>query len=663
MVFTLGVNAQVRKTDTLTKSKKAQRINQKIIKPNLIKKEKKEESQTLKPTLTLSPKVSEVSFLKEFKTEGEFTDNSNTYGKRVLKVVAEGNDYKDKFEVNVEDVKSTKTESEEDGVTLVCMDQTITVDSNTASFEEFIGKGVSPWLQPGMVMHVDDYFNFNRSPLVARRNPITIYTEMNRNGGSIKKVVENPHSPSNIQSALTTLSEDGNVGSNFEFDYTEIVNIDQFSFDLYGEYRNNMVNFGVSAGHSKEERKESYYYKIELFQNMFSVAVDPLVAENVFVEEQPNLDEFLYVSRVNYGRRVIIVVESDLKLSSKENDLRVELNSLVHSAVMDYSYQRSKLSNQLRIKAFFYGGESTNDFALVGDLIRNGTIGVRESLADYFEGLASRSEFAKPISYEIRNLNNQRMAMESVFTQTIQTCIPEITENIKLKVTLESLQNVNTRSSRTTHDTYGLQQYIDLKIAHNITEHTNVKRHNGEAEYRKFENRIGEPNAEGKPAQVNQIINGDGNHQISERVNRSTNFNANINNSLTFVIPPRIFAEGELKAEYQFRIYTWLKEYTRTKNVIGDNTEPKVLINWEYIDVDIKQVIHYLINPSSLIFDSKLYTDFYPEGEVFTETGASKINMPFKKGEDNTLMGAIVLNISGTNATAIAWYRFELVED
>ncbi|MGJ8743566.1 thiol-activated cytolysin family protein [Polaribacter sp.] len=660
MFFALGVHAQIKATDTVKKSYKNVRLKKIKTNGKLIKKKPEEKEKTKKiyslngrKLNVVRPINSNISFLKNYEVKDKFTSISDTYGERKISIISDD-------EKNGIDTKVVDKGKKEENNGLECVNQTITVDANSSSFKEFVNEGNSDWINPGVILNVEDFLDFNRKPFIAARNPITISTNLTRSGSS-KLVIQNPQSVSNIQDALNTLKKGGNVASNFSFDYSEIHNIDELSIGVYGEYRNNLIGLETSAGYATRNRKEKHYYKVEVFQNMFSISVDALVAEDIFVDKQPNLQDLLYVSKVNYGRRVIIILESDVKFTSKESELRVEIDRLFQGGVAEFDYNRLRIKRNLDIKAIFYGGDPDNDFRLVGNLIESGNLDANKSLKSYFTQLESNAEQALPISYELRNLNNDRLGMRSVFTQDIRSCTPKLTANLELKVTLTGIQNINTRSSQTKSDSYGLQQYIDYKQSRgDIKEGTmNKQSIKSKNEFRLFPNRIGVANEDGK-VHVNQIINGNGDHKIAVQENKIQN-PFNINNSLTFTIKPNLFDET---VNTRFRIHSWLKEYTKLKRGTKKNVDPTVLVDWNYIDVDLKVVVQYLLDPNAgMVFNERFHDTNLQNDSQFMITGTANVDMPFAKGNDGkSLIGAIRLNKPGTNATAIAWYEFRLVD-
>ncbi|WP_158841333.1 thiol-activated cytolysin family protein [Polaribacter sp. L3A8] len=661
LFFTLGINAQIKKTDTVKKSVKKGRLIKLKTNPKLIKKDtedkeipKKYYSLNGSKSGVINAKNPKFSFLKNFKVKDNFSSISDTYGERSVTVISD--DEKNSIETTVVDTSGKELE---DG--LECVNQTITVNANSSSFKEFVEEAVPTWIKPGVILNVTDFLNFNRRPVVAARKPITIFTDLNRNG-SVTEIIENPGSISQIQTAVNNLNKGGNVMSNFAPEYTEVHNIDEFSFEVYGEYRNNIIGIETAASYANRNRKESHYYIVEVFQNMFSISVEGLDAEQVFVEEQPNMQDFLYVSKVNYGRRIIVVLETKFKLNTKETDLSVEIDRLFQDGGVEYNSNRLKVKNEVTIKALFYGGDPTTDYRLVGNLIESGGLNAGASLRSYFESLPSNSEQAAPISYELSNLNNERLGMRSVFTQNIRTCTPKLTNNLKLKVTLTGIQNIQTRDSqdRKLTDIYGLQQYIEYKKTRSTFNNMNLKSIPGKEQYPMFSNRIGVANEDGI-IHTNQIINGNGDNTITVKQDRSLN-PEQINNSLIFTITPNLFDES---VNTRFRIHSWLKEYTKLKNGLNKNVNPKVLVDWAYIDVDLKKIIQNLMYPDSGMLFDKPYPDTRLQtGDSFLiEEGGTNVMMPLAKSKNgNALVGPIKLNLPGTETTAIAWYEFRLVD-
>jgi hypothetical protein len=584
----------------------------------------------------------DIKFTDPYKSEGDVS------GERMIEIIS--HEFTEKNETNVSNLGAPEESPNE-----TCVKQSININANSKSFKEF--RGAPQWLKPGVILDIGDFLDGSQTAIIKERNPITISTTIATGGANSSVVVEKPHENSEIIKAIDNLRH-GSVPSDFQFEYSEIHSIEELGFQVYGSYHNNFLGLETSLGLESFNSKAKHYYKVDLTQIMYSLEVNGLIADEVFKGDQPNMQNLVYISRVNYGRRAIIIVESSMQLNSREMNTRIAVDRLIQGGEVEVGFNKIKIDEQNTIRPLFYGGETDVNFRLSADLISGANL--TESFEEYFNNLESNPEFAVPISYEISNMNNQQLGMRSVFNQTVRSCVPKIKENIKVKVTFNGLQSIKSRHRKTDNDMYGMQQYIEYKQWRGDnapSEDSGINKQYLNREIKKFSEIIDDECENGK-TYTNKIIHGNVNHTINVRednINRSPN----VNNSLTFVVTPSIFDDGEDTRVYtRFRFHTWLKEYT-TKN----NTKPAIIEDWTYIDADLSKIVQYLLDPNSGInFSQPFYDTRVTANSLFLAPTNEGVGMYLAKKGDRALEAPILFNLDGTNTTAVGWYTFELVD-
>ena len=251
-----------------------------------------------------------------------------------------------------------------------------------------------------------------------------------------------------------------------------------------------------------------------------------------------------------------------------------------------------------------------------------------------------------PIGYDIKNLDNQLVGLENNMLQPeYETCIPK--RDFKLKVTLLDLQCIDGRDGGGNDpDDYGIQQYIVYKA-------------NGKP--KKFTSRSINvfPHRKDGPIlvanQPNILISGDSKNQLHVKQGRNRANRGNvINNSLVFDISYEEFMDPNA----DFKIHTWLKEYSSTDKIIHNINTP--------IPVKIKDVLEILskarkLKPTALFPDGQIGQSSNPEDQFHT-FGSEYLMLDNIQKLDNrfVLEGPIRLGKSGEKAAA--WIAFELLD-
>lgn len=607
----LNVTAQLRPTKTITVQKEKNvdlsKINQ-------------------KPT----PQLNIATAKEYFKTLKVGTENDKE-GARELTLV------------NNNFIETNKTTVQKGSVinnsNRICTKELITVEIKALDFKAFSMNAKPDWLKPGIMMKAMSFIDgSNTIEEIKDRNPITLSTDLM----VAKPVFEvmNPSKKSQITTAENYfITQNGSpVPAQMSFYYHEVHSLEEMSFKLTGKYSSGMGMFSGSVGLNYGTEKESNYYMIEFAQNMFSIEVDGMDPAKVFVDPNVSTEDYIYLSKVNYSRKGVIVFKTNKTIKELGLSLSAKVSGVIGSAEVKAAYNSLKSSSEVEMQAFYYGGSSIGAIQSIENSIKNGV----PDIISYLKDRPFDHKLALPIGYELKNLKNERVGLDNKLKQVVRTCIPK--RDYKLKVTLVDLQCINGRDGGGDNpDDYAIQQYI-VYNANGTTKIRNEKRSDI--------NTI--PSRKDGPVQVpgmtNVLISGDSNHQLHvKQGNKSANRGNTINNSLVFNISHDEFADPNA----QFKIYTWLKEYT--------DGNDKVLANNTAISVKIKEVLEILSGVRKLDMNTSFEDGQIGTGTKFHSFGTGNLMLANIQNLSNLVLeGPIKLGSQGQKAAA--WISFELVD-
>jgi hypothetical protein len=392
-------------------------------------------------------------------------------------------------------------------------------------------------------------------------------------------------------------------------------------------------------------KRESFYYMVDFTQNMFSLDVNDL--DEIFKDDLPYNENDVYVSRVNYGRRGIIIVKSKLDFKSFGLDVAASMKSLLGgNASVKAGVKTLNRNESFDIKALFYGGTS-------GSAVRSFNTMMKTKNVDILEWLEDKSDdigYALPISYQLKNLKNESVGLKSVFNQPIRTCVPIPQENVRLKVTLTKIGCEQGRDNKglfadgDNPDDYGIQQWMNYKVNGKFKKSTK-----GERIIRVNKSLLKAKENISPWKNRNIIILGNIKNQIHIREGEKKR----INNSIVFNIKSKELADNRAT----FRIHTWLKEYT--------GSEDKIIANDKFIDVKINEVVAYLLDPNS--FGNDYFNEEVRSGNgyiSFHNYGAKDAVMWMRDGGNGSLLGEVAYSFrnSDMHMRTRFFLRFEIIK-
>ncbi|MFV0593279.1 MAG: thiol-activated cytolysin family protein [Draconibacterium sp.] len=525
----------------------------------------------------------------------------------------------------------------------VCSKERIKVEVKTRDFKAFSMNDRPDWLKPGIIMRARSFID-GSSTIEEQydRTPITLATNL-RGASTTIVTVANPRKKSEITAAENRLiSQNASaVPAQMYFTYHEIHSLEEMGFKLTGKYSAGLGAFSASLGIDYGNSKDNYYYMIEFHQNMFSIEVDGLQTNQVFTDPSVPVNEYVYLSKVNYGRRGFIVFKSAKSIDQLDVRFNAKSSGIITNGELKTAYNKLKTNSEVEIEAFFYGGSTQGAVSTITNSIKNG------SPSDIVEYISSRPfdhKLALPIGFELKNLENARVGLDNNFEQTVKTCIPK--RDFKLKVTLTDIQCINGRDGGSDNpDDYAIQQYIVFKTLGKEKKYSL-------RDINKFPDVI--DNFQNSSPVINPLAYGDTKHQIPVRQNPNINQrNRNmINNSLVFNIRFDEYNDPNVS----FKIFTWLKEYSST--ALGNNDD-KLLANNEVISVKIKDVLDILAGIKSLREETPFFDTSIAANTKFHNFGSGYLMLTQLQSTDNLILEGPI-RVGSPGQKAAVWVQFEL---
>ncbi|MEZ4842324.1 MAG: hypothetical protein R2821_12640 [Flavobacteriaceae bacterium] len=618
-ILTSGLYAQIR-TPKNSPTKKSENLN--------LKDANKKINQ---------PEVQSLQIPQDYFTLLKLGSSTQKEGERELTTV--NDNFPELNQTNVTKGPTTNTSNE------VCSEERLKIEIKTRDFKAFTMNDRPDWLKPGIIMKARSFIDGSATiEEQYDRTPITLATNL-RGASTTITTVANPRKKSEITAAENKLISQNasSVPAQMYFTYHEIHSLEEMGFKLTGKYSAGLGMFSASLGIDYGNSKNSYYYMIEFHQSMFSIEVDGLQTTQIFTNPSVPVNEYVYLSKVNYGRRGFIVFKSTKSIDQLGVRFNASKAGIITSGELKTAYNKLKTDSEVEIDAFFYGGSTQGAVSTITNSIKNG------SPSDIVEYISSRPfdhKLALPIGYELKNLKNERVGLGTNFEQTVKTCIPK--RNFTLKVTLTDIQCINGRDGGDNNpDDYAIQQYIVFKALGKEKKYSSQ-------DINKFPDVIG--NFENSSKIINPIIYGDSKHQIQVRQNSDVNQrNRNmINNTLVFNISYNEYNDPNAT----FKIFTWLKEYS--SNALGNNDD-KLLANNEVQNVKIKDILDILAGIKSLREDTFFFDNSVAGGTKFHNFGSGYLMLCKLQSTDSMVLEGPI-RVGSPGQKAAVWVQFELLK-
>ena len=238
-------------------------------------------------------------------------------------------------------------------------------------------------------------------------------------------MVQNPHSTANLNSAVGTImsSNRGNGASNSVGSTVEVFTEEDFALQISGG--GSYMATTVDAELDFNSSSSTYKYLYDLMDPYYTISAET-TPNGFFKDETLNpSSSWAFVRSVTYGRRLIVLIETAENLSEFSSDVSADVNAVMWSANASVSTDFKSLMESASIKIYAYGGSVAKANALQaagssGDLGR-----INDALEEYIEHGATDVRDAKPLAYELADLDGNTLEAEiDPFNRSVRRCSP-----------------------------------------------------------------------------------------------------------------------------------------------------------------------------------------------------------------------------------------------
>lgn len=550
-------------------------------------------------------------------------------------------------ENNFRDLKATRviptgTKKEREAISVT---ENLDINVNTRNFAH-ISENYEAWIQPGQILKAKSMISGNPTTIAVPRNPMVLTVSL-KDVSKTNYTVQNPEKNSQLQEAGRNLiAQNGKPSVAHSFSFHKIHSVEEMEFTLTGKYRGTLTSFARSFGLNTGNTQQYHYYMLEYRQKMFDIQADGITPANVFKQAVTDMSDYVYIDKVNYGQKGIIIFRSPRTL--EELGIKTGADYAAGLSEKNISALCKELSGNKEVQMFarFYGGASPAAIRTLESNVKK----AGQDIITYIRSQSANHRQALPVSYTLKNLNNEVVGLKSNKRQAVTTTTktsPQVASVYKLKVTLTDIQCYYARDGRGESDDYGIQQYIVYKAL-------GKEKKFAKRDINKFPNKIDQVGQ--VPGIKNPLIMGDMKNQMHAKENDDMDFRDRnmINNSLVFHVTP-----NELKDHNaSFKVFTWLKEYSTT--FLGRNDD-KVLMNNTSVNVKINDIMNILLGTKKLNENTRIPAEDVGRLFKFHNFGAGYMHLAnIQKIEPMVLEGPIYF-VNKETIVAV-WIQFELID-
>lgn len=268
-------------------------------------------------------------------------------------------------------------------------------------------------IYPGAMIKGNSLFTGNNyTVLEAERTPVDLIS--NQTGGTVK-TVSNPNY-SNITLALNQYAEayTGDTSKEWTYELQSISSSRDLNVKL-GIRIDKIASLDFGFNQSNQKSTVAVVYT----QIYYTVSAEPEKSASDYFKEGADLKilgsyEPAYVSSVDYGRKIILLVSGELS----EQELSAKVNGLIKGVQIGAAISNVKKDEQLDLQIMTYGGadmssvlqSSDKNKGIVGEFREwlwgsNDTDGIADRLNDF---LANRDTLINPVplSYRLKYLSD-----------------------------------------------------------------------------------------------------------------------------------------------------------------------------------------------------------------------------------------------------------------
>lgn len=301
-------------------------------------------------------------------------------------------------------------------------------------------ENASSYIYPGAVYLYSDYYANNVSPKTLNwaRNPIFVQAASASTGGEYK-LVEDP-TRVNLNNAVGTIKNALNsnpTNLNTSIKMMSVYDESDFRFKVNAGGAGMGFKADASFGLSRNANKS--YFMIDVKQLFYTISA--ILPENdsatVFKDMANNQNrEALFMSTVNYGRRVLGVVETEFESEQMAANFKASYSAGFAGGHIGLDMLNGMKREKTTVKLFFVGGQA-NAISIPNPTSQS----VMSAINNYLSKTTTQN--AVPVSFTFRNMAMDPMRYESATDKfTYEQCTPIMPDQKqRITVTLQSITN------------------------------------------------------------------------------------------------------------------------------------------------------------------------------------------------------------------------------
>lgn len=254
----------------------------------------------------------------------------------------------------------------------ICVTENLDIEVNAREFS-YISESPESWIRPGQIFTAQSFISGQPATVALARNPINLAIDLRGVTNTVFQV-QNPEQNSQLMQAENALISQNATppAANFSFSFHKIHSVDEMEFKLTGKYRGALGAFSAKFGLNTGNQQEYHYYMLEFQQNMFSIQVDGLTPDRVFKQPGSDMSGYVYIDKVDYGRKGIIVFKSTRTLDELGVNVSAGFNGLLSSASANAAYSQLSKKSEVNVLARFYGGDSPSAIQSMENTVEKG---------------------------------------------------------------------------------------------------------------------------------------------------------------------------------------------------------------------------------------------------------------------------------------------------
>lgn len=323
-----------------------------------------------------------------------------------------------------------------------CVDKTAVIDMGTTEEVPISSSDYKMNNAPSLMYDIkafygSDYRNSVMFPFAEKRQPITLIASVRNISGSISETVNEP-TLRNVNQAITNLYSrfpaDPNKVSSESLVYraSSLENSTEFFMKIGAKAH--YLGGSVDASMTSNDKKHYKYLYFEGTKTLFTIMVERN-KEGFFTENIPNENNIGFISRANYGVKVIGKVEIKNTENAIGGSVKVAYDALFAGGEVSLEAMKTEISKESKVFLYVVGGTSNtvvsctiaNMQQTIDNILRN---------VNYFT--------AEPISLTFSNLRGDPMKYKDLTNNfTFTQCTPN-GGNRDVTIEIDKIERIGT---------------------------------------------------------------------------------------------------------------------------------------------------------------------------------------------------------------------------